>query len=222
MLRETGVPARYTSGYAVTERDTRRGGYVIRGTHGHAWCRVWNPDKKMWIDFDPTPPDWTLSVAEPPTLSQRLNDTLKRLREDFFLWRNHPQNRLAMSFVMLAIGIGMAVFIARRLWRSRRRIEHVARSVATYQGEIVRTPLHALEKPARKHLGERPAGLPFAQWLSRVRHLLPDGRLLDEAIAIHQQLRFDPQPPNGMSSARLESLAREIEVILSKLGRTAG
>ena len=42
LLREAGIPARYAIGYAVVERDTKRGEYVIRGTHGHAWCRVWD------------------------------------------------------------------------------------------------------------------------------------------------------------------------------------
>ena len=38
-------------------------GDVIRGTHGHAWCRVWDQDAGLWLDFDPTPPDWTASIA---------------------------------------------------------------------------------------------------------------------------------------------------------------
>ncbi|HEX7262107.1 MAG TPA: transglutaminase-like domain-containing protein, partial [Luteolibacter sp.] len=37
LLREAGIPARYTVGYAVMERDVKRGEFVIRGTHGHAW-----------------------------------------------------------------------------------------------------------------------------------------------------------------------------------------
>jgi protein-glutamine gamma-glutamyltransferase len=56
MLRAGGIPARYATGYAVMERDVKHGGYVLRGTHGHAWCRVWDQDAGMWIDFDPTRP----------------------------------------------------------------------------------------------------------------------------------------------------------------------
>ena len=36
-LREAGIPTRYAIGYAIVERDMKRGEYVIRGTHGHAW-----------------------------------------------------------------------------------------------------------------------------------------------------------------------------------------
>ena len=68
MLREAGIPARYATGYMLIERDSGRGGYVIRGTHGHAWCRVWDQDAGLWLDFDPTPPDWTASISTQPTL----------------------------------------------------------------------------------------------------------------------------------------------------------
>ena len=213
ILRAGGIPARYATGYAVMERDVKRGGYVLRGTHGHAWCRVWDPDAGMWIDFDPTPPDWLGSVSGTPRLSQRLSDDIKRLREDFFLWRNRPENRIAVTLAMLAVGAAMAAFIAKRLWRSRRRIETAQRATG-YDGPVTRTPLHALEPRARKHLGERPPGEPFACWLARLRPVLSNSKALDEAIALHQRLRFDPAPPQTSDQERLARLAAELEARL--------
>lgn len=194
LLRDAGVPTRYVTGYAVMERDARRGGYVIRGTHGHAWCRVWNPTSGVWVDFDPTPPAWLGAVGGHPALVQRFHDAFKRLREDFYLWRNRTENRLLVTWGMLFAGIVLTVFIARRLWRSRRELDRESNDEG-YGGEVVRTPLHSLEKFARKRLGERPPGLPFAMWLSRMRDAMPDAEKLDRAIAIHQRLRFDPEPP---------------------------
>jgi hypothetical protein len=219
MLRDAGIPARYATGYAVIERDPKRGSYIIRGTHGHAWCRVWDRNSGKWIDFDPTPPDWMAGTNRMTAFSQRFNDALKRVREDFFLWRNRPENRLAVSVVMLLMGTGMAVFIARRLWRSRQHLGQTAHSIATYDGAVIRTPLHDLEKRASKHLGERAPGLPFAQWLARLRHLLPDGSVLDEAIAIHQRLRFDPNASAAESMAQLTNLTRIIEDFLKSMRR---
>jgi uncharacterized membrane protein YgdD (TMEM256/DUF423 family) len=218
MLREAGIPARYATGYAVMERDMKRGGYVIRGIHGHAWCRVWDAAAGMWIDFDPTPPDWLASVSGRPSWSQRFNDDVKRLREDFFLWKNRPANRLAVSLVMLGAALGLAGFVARRLWRSKRRLVEQSRS-AGYAGAIVRTPLHDLETRARKHLGERPPGEPFARWLTRLRPALSNNTALDEAIALHQRLRFDPAPPRVADQQRLAHLAAKLE---AELRRRAG
>jgi hypothetical protein len=218
MLRDAGIPARYATGYAVMERDMKRGGYVIRGTHGHAWCRVWDAASGMWLDFDPTPPDWLASVSGRPPWSQRFDDDVKRLREDFFLWRNRPANRLAVSLVMLGAALGLAGFVARSLWCSKRRLVAQSRSTG-YAGAIVRTPLHDLETRARKHLGERPPGEPFARWLTRLRPALSNNTALDEAIALHQRLRFDPAPPRAADQQRLAQLAAKLE---AELRRRAG
>lgn len=220
LLREAGTPARYATGYAVLERDMKRGVHVIRGTHGHAWCRVWDAGAGAWIDFDPTPPDWLAGISGSPPWTQRASDHLKRVREDFFLWRNRPANRMTASLVMLGIGVGLAGFIARRLWRSRRRLEAGGRLTA-YTGPIVRTPLHELEGRARKVLGTRPPGQPFAQWLAGLRHTLPDGEALMEAIALHQRLRFDPAPASESDRAQLAKLAARLEAAIKTTGPPA-
>jgi hypothetical protein len=217
MLRETGVPARYTIGYMLIERDPGQGPYVIRGTHGHAWCRVWDQDAGLWLDFDPTPSNWTATLTTQTTLAQRMSDQLRRMREDFYLWRNHPDNRVAISSTMLGIGIALSVFISHRLWRSRRRLESRSR-VSGYEGPLVRTPLHELEIRARRHLGERPPGLPFSRWLVRLQPLLPHKSSLPEAIALHQRLRFDPAPTEPIDQQRLAQLVEELGHALKSVG----
>ena len=220
MLRDSGVPARYATGYAVTERDLKRGGHVIRGSHGHAWCRVWDAEAGKWIDFDPTPPGWLGMVGTELTARQRFSDAVKRLREDFSLWRNRPENRLAMTLVMTAIGLGGAGWVFRRLWRSRRQLDQAVGALRTTG--IIRTPLHALEKAALRHLGQRPPGLPFAAWLLRLRDRLPNAAILDEAIALHQRLRFDPTPGAPDLSHRLATLARDLEQAMGRIGGETG
>lgn len=215
ILRDAGIPTRYATGHAVVERDPKRGEFILRGTHGHAWCRVWDEASATWIDFDPTPQDWLAGITSEDTAMQRFNDGLKRLREDFFIWRNRPANRLAVSLVMFAIGLGLTVFILKRLWKSKRRLE--TRSlVSGYDGPVVMTPLHRLEPQARKHLGPRPPGQPFGQWLARLRATLGENRNLDEAIALHQRLRFDPSPAPPDQHERLTTLTRLLEVALKE------
>jgi hypothetical protein len=193
----------------------KHGGYIIRGTHGHAWCRVWDAAAGRWIDFDPTPPDWLAGVSGQPPWNQRLDDNVKRLREDFFLWRNRPANRLAATLVMLGVGLGLAGYVARRLWYSKRRLAAQGRA-AGYTGAIVRTPLHELETRARKRLGERRPGEPFTRWLARLHPVFSNSTTLDEAIALHQRLRFDPAPPRASDQERLAQLAAELEAELKR------
>src|SRR5690606_19454334 len=77
-------------------------------------------------------------------------------------------------------------FIFRNLWRSRRRIDSPDRDVPAS------TPLSALEKPARRLLGPRPPGTPLASWLRPLAARLGDPGDLEEALSLHQKLRFDP------------------------------
>lgn len=210
ILREAGIPARYATGYAVMERDAKHAEFVIRGIHGHAWCRVWDAANSQWTDFDTTPGTWLETLPPKDTLKQRFNDAVKRLREDFFLWRNRPANRLAVTLFMSAIGLGVLGFVLKRLWKSKRRLE-AEKSFIGYEGPVIRTPLHALEAQAEKRLGPRPPGLPFGTWLLRLRPGLRASNALDEAIEIHQRLRFDPAPPLPTEREKLEELARQLE-----------
>lgn len=215
LLRQLGIPARYAIGYAVMEYDVKKNEFTIRGTHGHAWCRVWDETSKRWIDFDTTPGVWMGTVPPPQSFTQRFNDWLKRVREDFFLWRNQPDNRLVSGVVMLSIGLGISVFVFRRLWKSRRRVESIARA-GGYEGPVMRTPLNGIENQARKKLGPRPPGKPFGEWLTGLRPMIREPNLLDEAIALHQQLRFDPAPAEESLQKRLAELANQLEATLKR------
>ncbi len=55
MLRVRGVPARYVTGFLVTERNRPGGYFTVRESHAHAWTEAWIP-KVGWATFDPTPP----------------------------------------------------------------------------------------------------------------------------------------------------------------------
>jgi hypothetical protein len=209
MLRQSGIPTRYAKGFAVMEHDARRGEWVIRGTHGHAWCRVWDEETSTWLDFDPTPANWLAATTQKPSWTQAFNDGLKRIREDFFIWRSEPGNRLGVSLAMLAVGLALIAFIAKRLWRSKRRIEQKILA-AGYEGPVVHTPLHDLEPLARKRLGPRSPGQPFGTWLARLRTFLPESPELDEAISLHQRIRFDPVPPPPAVQERLADLTQKI------------
>ncbi len=215
ILREAGIPTRYAKGFAVMERDPKRDEWVIRGTHGHAWVRVWNEATGKWIDFDPTPPNWFKLEPDQRESLQWLKDGIQRAREDFAIWRGDPQNRLLVVMVTSALGVGGLGFIGRRLWKSRRQIVTSAGAAHAVNGR--RTALHELESDARKIIGERGPGQPYAAWLGGLRPSLPDTRPLDEALALHQRLRFDPEPSEPTATERLEALAAELRRALGRI-----
>lgn len=213
ILRGAGVPARYAIGFSVTEMDRGRQESIIRGTHSHAWCRVWDEENQRWFDFDTTPGSWVAEETQRNPWYQGMQDWMQRLREDFYLWRNTPGNNLIIGGIMTGIGLIGALFIGRALWKSRRRIEVSA--AYRWSGPVIRTPLHELEPVAARLLGPRPTGTPLGFWLKG----LPKVDGLDEAIELHQQLRFDPQVQLRYEDSRLAELVAKLRSALLELAR---
>ncbi len=208
LLRTADVPARYCVGFSVMEEDMKRDEFVIRGTHGHAWTRVWDESKGLWIDFDPTPPNWLNTETTGSTESRWLADAYQRFKEDFFLWRNRPANRLGATLVMWALGIGTLTFVGRRLWKSKLVVAKDAAGNPIAPERL--TPIHQLEKHARRILGTRPPGVTLPAWLRGLAgHCVPSSDL-EEALEIHQRIRFDPAPPSKSGESRLQALAEQI------------
>lgn len=205
LLRESGVPARYATGFAVNEYDKKRNEYIIRGKHGHAWCRVWDEQSNAWFDFDPTPPQWLPMASQPDSWMQPYQDRMKLWREDFFLWRNQPENRLAGRLILTGIVASVLGFIAYRLWKSRVRVIKSNRR-GSFHSWSLRTPFHDLEKLAVRQLGPRPEGATFAHWMSRLCLADEQKFMLDEAIRLHQRIRFDPEPTTPDDHAQLTKL----------------
>ena len=204
LLREAGVPTRYVSGFIAAEIDPKTGQALLRGTHAHAWCRVWDAELKHWFDVDLTPPDWL--GMETPRMSrfQGLTDWFQRVREDLLVWRDQPGHMMWLTLGLLTPIVFGIAYIGRNLWRSRSRLE--AENARLRGATVVATPLTALEKPARKLLGERPAGTPLAPWLMRLSSRLAEPDLLVRALALHHRLRFDPAAPVAELTAELRSL----------------
>lgn len=217
LLRQAGIPARYAIGFSVSEFDSKRREWVIRGLHGHAWARVWDASRGLWIDFDPTPAGWLPAETSDRRRFQWLADFMQRTNEDFNLWRSRPGNRMLVSTLMLVIGTSGLAIVLRRLWRSKQQVGPDRPRLVVASGRL--TPLHRLEKPANRHLPPRPPGHPLAAWLCGLRGVLPDPAPLDEAIALHQRLRFDPQAPPPESALRLARLCAQLEASLRRVRR---
>jgi len=214
LLREVGIPTRYATGFAVSERDPKRGEFIVRGTHGHAWVRVWNGTQ--WIDFDPTPPSWLAMAPPTRTWTQQMNDAIKRAREDFFVWRTRPGNEKIMAFITGAIAFLLGSVVVIRLWRSKSVVPRPTPGKAPHPATGLRTPLHDLESTVKQLTGPRPVGEPYAAWVARAAHGHVENDRLSEALTLHQQLRFDPEMAQPDSLRRLHSLVSELRSALGK------
>ncbi|MCP5534895.1 MAG: transglutaminase domain-containing protein [Akkermansiaceae bacterium] len=217
LLRETGVPARYCVGFSVNERDHDRDEWVMRGTHAHAWCRVWieeaNQQGKIeghWEDVDLTPAAWeSMDTAHIGQWQQKLSDWWQRFREDFLIWRTRETNKNKVYVVVAIIITLLVLWISWRLWQSRQRQTRSKQARYRRPKDSPVTPLHRLERLAAKKIGARPDGSPLCDWLQgllQVDH--PAKQALESslipAIRIHSIIRFDPK---GASPEHHQELA---------------
>ena len=138
------------------------------------------------------------------------------MREDFFLWRTNPDNELMVFSVVGVFGLGLGLVVVRRLWRSRSRIESGA-GFSPYGGVCEQTPLNQLESLARRCMGRRPAGMTYGSWLEALQSETGQLEGLGEAIALHQQWRFDPQPVDESKRERLRELVSHLEAELKRI-----
>ena len=212
LLREAGVAARYCIGFAVIEQDLPHHQATLRGTHAHAWCRAWDAQRQRWSDVDLTPPDWSGLEQTPLPSYQWLLDGWQRAREDILIWRNRPGNASRVTAGIAIVATLVISYVALRLWKSRRR----GALPAAGGSHALRPdhPLVVLERAARRRLGVRPCGIPLTPWLRQLAPFLPPGHRLDQALALHDRVRFDPAWDEPADRERLAAMAREIRADL--------
>ena len=209
LLRAAGIPARYATGFAVTEYSALEEAYVVRARHAHAWARAYVGGR--WIDVDTTPPSWTEEEERAAPLWQRWLD-LARWAE--FRWSQ--RGPLEMGIGWGAAAAVLLAFLGWRLLRGKRAAVN-AGSPAN-EPRILRgadSDFYAIEKKLASRAPRAPHESLVA-WLARIRPLVD--RSVHEPLAAAQQLhyryRFDPQGIDARERRALRELCRGVSARL--------
>lgn len=206
LLRSAGVPARYCVGFSVQERNNKTGEYVLRGTHAHAWCRVWNEKTQRWQNVDTTPPSWIATELGMSGWRRDVIDALQRVRENFTIWRTQPENQTQVVTVLSSAAALVTAWVIFRLWQTRSRTPLQAKR----KNQTARkTPLSELERWLISKIGHRPAGTPFAHWVRKLEQFA-DAQEVNEAIQLHNRLRYDPAESAAGLTQRLQHLCQSL------------
>lgn len=193
LLRAAGVPARYATGYAVTEYSALEQAYVVRARHAHAWTRAYVGGR--WIDLDPTPPDWFAEEAS------QLAPVWERVL-DFFRWvayRWSQREEWEASDAWWGVLALLVAILAWRLLRGKRVVRPGGAALAARRYPGMDSEFYALTR----ELPVRAEGETLEAWLERV----APGRY-DEALRLHQRYRFDPKGLDQEERHRLRELCR--------------
>ncbi|MSU59326.1 MAG: hypothetical protein EXS35_14345 [Pedosphaera sp.] len=217
LLRRLDIPTRYAVGYAVHE--TSGSGYVVRLRDAHAWCLVWNEDKKIWDDFDTTPASWVEEEGKHASAFQWLQDAWTRLGFEFAKLR-WGQSNLRL-YLLIAIVPGLAVLFYQIVFRRGRRRKKAA---GLSGAEIFNWPgldseFYQLETKLAERGVARGTSEPLNEWLTRVATTPGLTELcapLQEILRLHYRYRFDPL---GLSEVDRDVLRREVKACSESLKR---
>lgn len=220
LLRRLEIPARYAVGYAVHEK-TRGNKYVVRQRDAHAWCLVWNEEKKLWQDFDTTPAVWVPTEMARASIFQSIKDWWQEMLFQISKLR-WGQTNFRKYLLMGALPILVIFFIQVVFRRRKRHPSNAAKGQERTDWPGMDSEFYALEKPLSRSAVPRSPGETYQAWLQRciaTPELAVIREPLSAALHLHYRYRFDPA---GITAADREALRTHTRVCLTALSKGLG
>ena len=217
LLRELGIPARYAVGYLVHE--TAGKGFIVRERDAHAWCLVWNGQRKIWEDFDTTPGAWVAMESQRAPSWQAVSDFWSWIRFQIakFRWgQAHLRQYILWGLVPVAGVLLFQIIFRRRKRKTAALNNHLSEKI--FQPGLD-SEFYQLETKLAARGLPRQTGEPLADWLERI---LTDPALaglrapLQECLQLHYRRRFDPR---GLDESERKMLAQKTSDCLESLVR---
>lgn len=212
LLRASGVPARYATGYSVQEFSPLEKAYIVRSKHAHAWALAYVDG--AWRDVDTTPSSW-YEAEKNASGFRALSDMWAWLVHGIsrLLWGDH-NSRYAYYFIWLAVPV-VIIFV----WRLYLKKRVFLRNTKQKQEGIILpqkgkdSEFYAIESElTRRGLG-RHTWEPVSMWINRIcpDTVMPD--LLKRIVSLHYRYRFDP---DGLRPQEREALKEAARTWLSR------
>jgi len=193
LLRQAGIPARYTVGYSVQEYSPFERAFIVRNRHSHAWTSA-NIDGH-WIAVDTTPARWAADEGEAArSFFGPLLDFFSWLTDRAIQWwLDTPVGEIARD---LALALGVAIAAGAMIWAARKARRKGA-AVSPARGRSTAALARVERALARLGFG-RQAGETPREWVRRLADADPAPpwrAAMRELVEAYYRLRFDPQAP---------------------------
>ena len=212
LLRASGIPARYATGFAVAEKSDRENAYLVRTRHAHAWVRAYV--NGAWIDVDTTPPSWfSIEAEDRNTLSKlwsQVTDLWSWLRfRASQAWAGSDRRQWLTGALLVVLPF--ALWLAWRLYRShKRRVNSKLKQILTFNLPMgADSEFYRIERQLTAQGWGRHTHETTRDWLARLKtDAQIDTAPLADIIDLHNRYRFDPLGLNDAQRTRLRESAR--------------
>ena len=213
LLREVGIPTRYTVGYSVHEFSRLERQYIVRQRHAHAWTQVYIDGK--WQAFDTTPPSWIAIENNAASNWQYVRDLSSFINFKLQSTIASIKNGSLQYLWLLALPLAFILF---RFTRQRKKRHLTAIKIDRHTAIAVGadSEIYLLEEELNRRGLERDRAETWQHWQLRLQNDLNNLPLLDELnfiIQMHYRYCFDPQ---GISDREREQLRKACQAWLER------
>lgn len=220
LLRAAGIPARYATGYVVSEYSLLEKRFIVRARHAHAWALA-HVDN-TWQIADNTPSVWMDIEQKQTSVFQPLLDMGNWFNYLFGRWRS-KQRTEAFGWVIW-VSVALAGVLAWRVIRRKRtktikERKSIRKSETAHRGQ--ESSFSRIEVHLRDRFGfERYPWEPHSQWIDRMAAAGVSPTALDSLkvlLVMHYRQCFHPSGLNTEESAKMATGVTEwIETFSSK------
>ena len=149
LLREAGIPARYTIGYVVSEYSAWQNTYLVRGRDAHSWVQYYLDGQ--WQRLDTTPAVWAPLEAEDSTFLEPIIDVFSWLR--YLITSEDIEGDAESDFNMAWLLIPLALYLAWSFSRKQRvKKENKTSTTDDREYEGSDSPLYPLIEQLEKEM----------------------------------------------------------------------
>jgi hypothetical protein len=211
LLRQTGILARYATGFIAHEYSKMEDRLIVRQRDAHAWIKVFI--NGQWENFDTTPPSFLIKDSQITELSL-IKDFFSFLGFKLSLLKNEIGAKLMKKYgLWLTLPLGVILFF--RL-RGSNKIKRVKTAIKTRENKKPksREPSFLL---IEKMLNKK--GLPkykyetYSAWIERIGYSFDNTKLkgtLQTLLRLHNKKRFSKSGLNKYEQKRFHSSIKNI------------
>jgi protein-glutamine gamma-glutamyltransferase len=208
LLREAGIPARYTIGYSVQEYSVWQRMYLVRARHAHAWLKYYLNGE--WHNMDTTPSTWAPMEAEDSTFLEPLIDIFSWLR--YKIAGGDIETKSESSNWMLWLLLPLGAYLAWRFYK-KQRVEQQNTLNDYVHSDIHRfgmdSPLYPLLKQLEKEADTRLPGETLIKWIKRILPVEKTKEYFD-IINLHNGYRFNPASDKQQEKKSIKNAVNNI------------
>ncbi len=215
LLRASGIPARYATGWSAHEPSAFGDQIVVRARHAHAWTQFYQ--NGLWYSLDTTSSTWREQEDQASSDMTFLRDLWSSVMFTFSRWRWGTEEGFFKKWWWVLL-IPLAIIIVRKM-----RADSKIRRVKTEGTDTVQhnqeknSPFERIEQRLKELGFERSPWEPPLGWVRRMRALPSQGIFSETMIScllLYYQGRFSQ---NGLTAGRQTELEDKVTLVLEEL-----